>query len=287
MKKFYNGMFDRVFKNTLCSYKDHRILIWLLESCLDIKIDKLILKDKELYKDNVLSKGKTVDLLIETDNEMINVEINNHPHKGVNERNLAYLANLYVRNVDVSNDYTEVKKCIQLNLTSGKKDIDLKSEYALLKRNSKEEVFYSENFKIYEINVDLLKESYYNNDKEVIDKYKAVIMLTLDREELEKLSMGDERVMEYRKRVEALNDDENFIQFMSEEEDQKKTENTLRNIVKEQSAELEEKSTALEEKSKELSNIKHDTAKKLKEKNVDIEIISETTGLSIEEIQSL
>ena len=304
MKKFYNGMIDRVFKNTLCSYKDHRLLIWLLETCLEIKIDKVILKDKELYKDNIFSKGKTVDLLIETDNEMINVEINNHPHKGVNERNLAYLANLYVRNVDVSNDYTEVKKCIQLNLTSGKKDIDLKSEYALLKRNSKEEEFYSENFKIYEINVDLLKESYYNNDKEVIDKYKAVIMLTLDREELEKLSMGDERVMEYRKRVEELNDNENFIQFMSEEEDKIKTENTLKNILEEQSAELKEKTIELEKQSSELEEKSSELEKKsseleekslklenmarsLKEKNVDIEIISETTGLSIEEIQSL
>ena len=53
MKKFYNGMLTLVFKNTLCTYKDHGILIWLLESCLDIKINKLILKDKELYKDNL------------------------------------------------------------------------------------------------------------------------------------------------------------------------------------------------------------------------------------------
>ncbi len=280
MKRFYNGMFDQVFKNTLCTYKDHGILIWLLESCLDIKINKLILKDKELYKDNVLSKGKTVDLLIETNSEMINVEINNHPHSGVNERNLAYLSNLYVRNVDMSNDYTKIKKCIQLNLTSGKKDIDLRSEYALLKRNSKEEIIYSKNFIIYEISVDLALKSYYNNDIEVINKYKPVIMLALDREELEKLSMGDERVMEYRKRVEKLNDDENFIQFMSAEEDQKKTENTLRNIVEEQSAELEEKSN-------ELSNIKHDTAKKMKSENIDIETISRVTGLNIEEIENL
>ena len=37
----------------------------------------------------------------------------------------------------------------------------------------------------------------------------------------------------------------------------------------------------------ELSNIKRDTTRKLKKKNVDIKIIFETTGLSIEEIQSL
>ena len=45
------------------------------------------------------------------------------------------------------------------------------------------------------INVDLLKEAYYNNVK-IVNKYKPVIMLTLDREK-----------------------------------DKKKTENTLKNIV--------------------------------------------------------
>ena len=182
-------------------------------------------------------------------------------------------ANLYSRSVDISEDYNKVRKCIQLNLTSGKKGIDLRSEYALLKRNVLEEEVFSENFKIYEINVDLLKEAYYNNNVEIVNKYKPVIMLTLDREELEEFSVGDERIMEYKKRVEKLNSNPEFMVFMSREEDQRKTENTLRNIVNEQSQEL--------------SNIKCDTARKLKEKNVDIKIISETTGLSIEEIQAL
>ena len=196
-------------------------------------------------------------------------------------------ANLYSRSVDISEDYNKVRKCIQLNLTSGKKGIDLRSEYALLKRNVLEEEVFSENFKIYEINVDLLKEAYYNNNVEIVNKYKPVIMLTLDREELEEFSVGDERIMEYKKRVEKLNSDPEFMVFMSREEDQRKTENTLRNIVNEQSQELKEQTQRIEKQTQELSNIKVDTARKLKEKNVDIKIISETTGLSIEEIQAL
>ena len=273
MNKYYNGMFDGVFKNTLCTEDNNMLLRWLLECCLEIKIDTLVLKDKELLKNSAYTKGKIVDLYVETNTELINVEINNHPHGYNNERNLAYLANLYSRSVDISEDYNKVRKCIQLNLTSGKKGIDLRSEYALLKRNVLEEEVFSENFKIYEINVDLLKEAYYNKDVEIVNKYKPVIMLTLDREELEEFSVGDERIMEYKKRVEKLNSDPEFMVFMSREEDQRKTENTLRNIVNEQSQEL--------------SNIKYDTARKLKEKNVDIKIISETTGLSIEEIQAI
>ena len=287
MDKYYNGMFDGVFKNTLCTEDNNILLRWLLECCLEIKIDTLILKDKELSKNNTHTKGKVVDLYVQTNTELINVEINNHPHSYNNERNLAYLANLYSRSVDISEDYNKVRKCIQLNLTSGKKGIDLKSEYVLLKRNDLKEEVFSENFKIYEINVDLLKEAYYNNDVEIVNKYKPVIMLTLNREELEEFSLGDERIMEYKKRVEDLNSDPEFMVFMSREEDQRKTENTLRNIVNEQSQEIKQQSQRIEKQTQELSNIKWNTARKLKEKNVDIEIISETTDLSIEEIQNL
>ena len=301
MKKYYNGMFDSVFKNTLCDEDNNKLLKWLLECCLEIKIDKIKLKDKELLKNSTYTKGKVVDLYVETDNELINVEINNHPHDYNNERNLAYLANLYSRSVDISLGYYKVRKCIQLNLTSGKKGIDLKSEYALLKRNGIKEEMFSDSFKIYEINVDLLKESYYNKNEEIINKYKPVIMLTLNREELEKFSLGDERIMEYKEKVEKLNSDPEFMVFMSREEDQKKTENTLKYIVEEKnqkikeqsqelkntSKELKNTSKELKNKSEELSNIKQETARKLKEKNVDVKIISETTGLSIEEIQNL
>ena len=209
------------------------LLRWLLECCLEIKIDTFILKDKELLKNSAYTKGKIVDLYVQTNAELINVEINNHPHGYNNERNLAYLTNLYSRSVDISEDYNKVRKCIQLNLTSGKKGIDSRSKYALLKRNVLEEEVFSENFKIYEINVDLLKEAYYNKDVEIVNKDKPVIMLTLDREE------------------------------------------------------LKEQTQKLEKQSQELSNIKCDTARKMKNENIDIETISKVTGLSIKEIQAL
>lgn len=75
-------------------------------------------------------------------------------------------------------------------------------------------------------------------------------MLTLDREELEEFSVGDDRIMEYKKRVEKLNSDPEFMVFMSREEEQRKTENTLRNIVNEQSQELTKQNQKLENKLK-------------------------------------
>ena len=73
-------MFDGAFNNILCTEDNNILLRWLLECCLEIKIDTLILKDKGLLKNKTHTKGKVVDLYIETNAELINVEINNHPH---------------------------------------------------------------------------------------------------------------------------------------------------------------------------------------------------------------
>ena len=217
--KYYNGLNDIVFKNTLCVEEHKGLLKWLLESCLDIKIDNLILKDKELSKNTKYSKGRVVDLLIESDNKMFNVEINNRPHDYNNDRNLGYLANLYGKSIDKSNDYKKINSCIQLNITSGKKDIELKSKYLLVDTLNESKNIWTDNFIIYEMNVDLLKKLYYNKDIKSINKYKPVIMLTLNKEELEEFSLGDERIMEYKDKVNELNSDDDFVTFISREED--------------------------------------------------------------------
>ena len=278
--KYYNGLNDIVFKNTLCVEEHKDLLKWLLESCLDIKIDNLILKDKELSKKTKYSKGRVVDLLIESDNKMFNVEINNRPHDYNNDRNLGYLANLYGKSIDKSNDYKKINSCIQLNITSGKKDIELKSKYLLVDTLNESKNIWTDNFIIYEINVDLLKKLYYNKDIKSINKYKPVIMLTLNKEELEEFSLGDERIMEYKDKVNELNSDDDFVTFISREEDQEKTENALRTIISEKNEELKTQKTKL-------NNVNIEHAKKLKENNVDVKIISDTTGLTIEEIEKL
>ena len=282
--KYYNGLNDIVFKNTLCVEEHKGLLKWLLESCLDIKIDNLILKDKELSKKTKYSKGRVVDLLIESDNKMFNVEINNRPHDYNNDRNLGYLANLYGKSIDKSNDYKKINSCIQLNITSGKKDIELKSKYLLVDTLNESKNIWTDNFIIYEINVDLLKKLYYNKDIKSINKYKPVIMLTLNKEELEEFSLGDERIMEYKDKVNELNSDDNFVTFISREEDQEKTENALRTIISEKNEELKNSREELKTQKTKL-NIEH--AKKMKEKNIDLNTISEITGLSIKEIENL
>ena len=83
--------------------------------------------------------------------------------------------------------------------------------------------------------------------------------------------------MEYKDKVNELNSDDDFVTFISREEDQEKTENALRTIISEKNEELKTQKTKL--------NIEH--ARKMKEKNIDLNAISEITGLTIEEIEKL
>ena len=137
------------------------------------------------------------------------------------------------------------------------------------------------------MNVDLLKKLYYNKDIKSINKYKPVIMLTLNKEELEEFSLGDERIMEYKDKVNELNSDDDFVTFISREEDQEKTENALRTIISEKNEELKNSKEELKAQKTKLNNVKIDIARNLKENNIDIKIISDTTGLTIEEIEKL
>ena len=93
--------------------------------------------------------------------------------------------------------------------------------------------------------------------------------------------------MEYKDKVNELNSDDDFVTFISREEDQEKTENALRTIISEKNEELKNSREELKTQKTKLTKLNIEHAKKLKENNVDVKIISDTTGLTIEEIEDL
>ena len=113
---------------------------------------------------------------------------------------------------------------------------------------------------------------YYNKDVKNINKYKYIIMLGLNLEELTKFNLeyGDEIVNEYTDKFKELLITE-FEPWLSKEEDERKIRNTIA-TTKYQEGQQEEKI---------------EIAKKLLKQHVSVEIISSSTGLSIEEINDL
>ena len=108
-----------------------------------------------------------------------------------------------------------------------------------------------------------IKKLWYSGDKE----YEFLAILDFNKEELEKVGSGDKYMTEFKKKIETLNDNSEYKEFLSAEEEMRKTNNTFKEIGRREEAMV--------------------IAKKLFSKNMDIKEIAEVTGLSIEKLENL
>lgn len=280
-KEFYTCKDDRAFKEVFMKEDNKDILIALLESVLDIKIEELKYLNLEKNVDNVNVRRKHFDLHVKTKTENIHIEVNSQMQKYVRPRNASFLFDTYAHEVLKGDNYDENTLFIQINFTYGlgsntkyfKKTEDENINLFML-RNNKGKPFIS-NLKIIEFNMDYFTKLCYPKDEKLIDKYKYVIMMDLGKKDLEKLSKKDKVVYKYMSEIERVNEDPEFREYMSAEEDNRKIENSLRKEYIEEGIEVGR-----------VEGIK-ETAKNLKENGIDIEIISKSTGLTIEEINEL
>ena len=127
--------------------------------------------------------------------------------------------------------------------------------------------------------MDRIMQIWYDNDEDAIEKYKHLIMLDSSSIELEKLSKGDELVEEFKKEIEELNENETYTSWLTPEEDAEFILNTEKSI-----SFKEGKAEGISEGSK---KEKIEIAKNMKNENMDSELISKITCLSIEEINNL
>ena len=134
----------------------------------------------------------------------------------------------------------------------------------------------------YFVNMDYYDKIWYSKNKEEIKKNQYMIMLDLDKKELENMPK-DKIVDKYITNVTIVNDDPEFQKYMSEEEDKKKIQNSLLSEAKEEgiSQGISQGYTSG------INDGIKQTAKNMLKRNMSIEDISEITDLSIEEIKKL
>ena len=280
MAEFYTCRNDRAFKEVFLNPNNSDLLKALLEFILKIKIDKLEIKKTELLSGNVNIKDKRVDAIVHTGNKKIEIEINSQNKDYLHTRSTAYICNIYQSNASVGDTYNEDTDIIQVNLTWGLgRNNDEMKIYKIM--NEKGEL-YVKNFIIYEINMDYYDKIWYSKNEEEIKKNQYMIMLDLDKKELENMPK-DKIVDKYITNVTIVNDDPEFQKYMSEEEDKKKIQNSLLSEAKEEgiSQGISQGYTSG------INDGIKKTAKNLLSMNMPIEDISKATGLSIEEINKL
>ena len=279
-EKYYTCRSDKAFKYLFLNEKNKNILKELLEFILKEKIDKITLLPTERTENTLKTRNKTVDALVQIKGKIIGIEMNSIDYVGLRTRNMAYISNIYSSYTEKGEEYSEEELILQINLTYGmmnkreKEEIDKKDirEYYVQDKEGKK---YVKNLKIIEINMDYFMKIWDNKDESEIEKYKYLIMLDLNEEELKKLSK-DKVVHEYMEKLNSLNKDPKFKKLMTEEEDRRKYENTIKKNAKEEGITEGENKRNIEI-AKEL--LKNDT--------LTIEYISSVTGLTKEELDNL
>ena len=280
MEKFYTCKYDRAFKEVFGKEENKDILKKLLEEILQVEIERIEYLNLERNVDNVKVKRKHLDLYLETNIGKIQVEVNTTNSKYVKPRNMSYLCDIYSHHTLVGQEYDQDTLIIQININYGQQDEKYIREYRLRDESGKE---YIKNFIIYEINMEKYMKLWYNKEEKELEKSKYIVMLNLEKEELEKLSKKDKVVIKYMKELERVNENPKFREYMSAEEDNKKIENSLKREWMEEGL-AEGRIEGIKEGSYK-RNI--EIAKTMLEKGMNNELISEVTGLSIEEIKKL
>ena len=271
--KFYTAKYDRVFKTIFCNEDNTVLLKGLLSRILKKNIEIIEFLRSELPVSSTVDKAKTVDLLVKADNEYLHIELNCNYAEYLHTRNFIYFNNIYSRKVIRGEEYDYSTKFLHIDFTYGlRKNINDINYYYVMDENKNK---YIDNFEMIEFNMDKIMNYWYNSDRKKVNEYKHLIMLDLDQDNLDKISIGDDFVKEYEKQVTALNNQETFQSFMSYEEDQRLIQNTEKKIAYEDGLEQG------------ISQEKIEIAKNMLKKNIDISIISRTTGLDINTLKKL
>ena len=280
--------YDKVFKAIMQDEDCRDYLVEIIHGCTNLPKDyikeNIVFKNSELPVEYLQEKQKITDLVIEVEANIINLEMNNFYYKGLIERNDIYLNEL--RKLHIGQRYVHIPKVIQINFDNFDRfDGKTIRKFMILDVENYEKE--TENYEKYHINLKTIKEKYYNKEK-LTKLEKRLLLLVLDKkDELEKVSSGDDIMKKVEEKLTVLSQDAAMILCYDEEE--------YKEIVREAvtRTEVEEaKDTALKEGREEgikqgIKQEKTKVAQNMLNKGLDKDLIKEITGLSLEEINDL
>ncbi len=269
--KWLSCKYDKVFKSIMLS-NDYLFLEVIIKEILGIEEKIISNLSTEQKISNKKERVKIMDMLFKTANAYINIEVNTEVRGVITERNFKYVTNVYKEQIR-SEKSTERKRVYQINLNYNSKGNVIKYEHFM--QDSKNNKKYINNLQIVEINMDYLKKLWYAKDEKV-NEYIHVLMLCLEREELEllrKMRKGDEIIMAYEKAMNKMNED--LVINWDYDEDNEILIEGLKNDFLEEGIEKGMKKKEIE------------IVKNMLKINIPIDKIAQVTNLSKMQIQKL
>ena len=272
---------DFVFKMIFGTEENKKLLISLLNSILKGKpyINDLSLNNSELTKILEPNKSSRLDILATSDDGIkFNIEMQCRKTKNLPTRTLFYTSKLYTKDLKENEDYNKTKVIsIWLfgeNVTDRKSAIN--EAYVTFQKNDKDPYeIMTNNLRI--IYLELYK--YIVSDENIKYKLSKWIDFLKDPINLYKETVEDEDIKQARETLNYISTDDKERTILDAIQ---KSRNDFYNDMTAAKEEGKEEGLKEGEKNKSI-----EIAKNMLKLNIDVKIISQSTGLSIEEIEDI
>ena len=273
---------DYVFKRIFGKGGNERILKSLLEAILEIKIQKIEIKNSEIPKESIKEKLSILDIkAVINENIILDIEMQVGNTTAIDKRLVVYSSKLVAGDIKVSEKYPDAKNTIVICITTDnilKRNAylsiaKLKFEKAQEKRYAnmgyeKEDEYLTDMISYYIIELTKFKENKPRTG-DLLEKWLLVI--GGDEEMMKKCKKEEGEIKEAIEQLEEMSADEKEREIYEIRERSRLVYNT----------------EMYEARRKGLEDAKKEIAKKLLENNISIEIIKKSTGLTEEEINNL
>ena len=271
-KEVIPGTFDAVFKAVLTEEKE--VLAEIIELVIGIPKEEVIkngvIINSEYVRENIIETDKKSDLLISIGDNVINLEMDRRYYSGSNNKKNKYIHKIV-------NHYNP-KNTVQICFTSYKEGEELKGE----KKSIRKYMFQDSDGNVedyglekYKIDLEYIENKYYNND-ELTRREKIFLMFKeSNREKLKEISKGDKIMDKIYKRLDKLSEDEALSLLYDEKEREEEKKQAEIEYAEEHGL------------NKGISKGIKQTAKNMLERNMNIDVVAEITGLSLEEVIKL
>lgn len=275
-KNSYTGKYDQVFLSIVTFDNDY--LKEIIYEVLNIRVKKAKIINSKMAKKRIMSRANYLDLVVETEIGYINIEVSNDSYNKYSaHRNFIYLLNLIQNVTKEGIELKEMPKVYQINLIFGNNNNISIDKYNLCSLVTKK--ILTNKMEIYNVYVDKIKEMYYNSNNKLTDK-PAILGLSMTLKELEERK---EENMFYEKlyaKLDEMEDKGIAPEIMDIEEEKKWYRKMLIESAKEEGLEQGiEQGMEVGTKQNQLKIVL-----KMLKKGLDINLISEITSLSLEEI---
>jgi len=241
----------------------------VVAKALDIDVNlikgNLVLKSPRINVNSNI-KSSTVDAIYETNDDVVNIEINYNFSKNAEVKNMRYVCHLLLNQIKKS-DKDKIKKISQININNYDFFNKGKFIYRSFIMEEKLHEIRDDYITIIDINVDFLSKIDYTKIKEEendsLEKLLYVFVCN-NKNKLDEVYVGDDIMEKVRDKISSLTDDFADDLYYDREE-----------FINECSKEIGEREA------------RQEIAKNMLDKNFDLNAVSDITGLSLKDIKSL